>query len=263
MRRPTPDPAWPPDVCELHRNDVREVWDRSVEPHSYHAYQAQLDYLMSIARQYRPKTILDVGCAQGTLALLLAEQGYSVTAVDIRSQFLDYARSRWETGDVRFLSSNIFDGPPLGTFDLIFANQIIEHLLDPVAFLRTLRTYASPSGKIVITTPNQRYITNRLPSHRQLGDLEVHRDREFSARGEDHFFLYTARELERAFADAGLRLCRFGYFESPWISGHLKVRYLHRWESLLPLLRFADRMTLTLAGSRLGHQMCAVGEAYE
>ena len=78
-----------------------------------------------------PLEILDVGCAQGTLALLLAERGHRVTAVDLRADFLQYAQSRHTHGDVRFLQANALEEDIPGQYDLVFANQLIEHLVYP------------------------------------------------------------------------------------------------------------------------------------
>jgi len=97
-------------------------------------------YLLLVAGQGRLE-ILDVGCAQGTLALLLAERGHEVWAMDIRQQFLDYAASRHEKGDVHFICANAMEVELYKRFDLIFANQIIEHLVYPLEFTRRLATF--------------------------------------------------------------------------------------------------------------------------
>src|SRR5687768_9941714 len=122
MKRPVFDPSWPADVVEIYRNDMREMWDASIERQVFNQYHNQLDLYLSLVEKYRADSILDIGCAQGTLALLLAESGRSVTAVDIRQQFIDYAKTRYERGDIRFIASNVFDAADIGTFDLVFAN---------------------------------------------------------------------------------------------------------------------------------------------
>lgn len=256
MKPPRFDPAWPPEVVEIWRNDQREMWDPTVERHVFNQYQNQLSLYLDLVAKYRPASVLDVGCAQGTLALLLAERGIRVTALDIRRPFLDYAATRYEGGEVRFVAANIFDGPDLGTFDLVFGNQIIEHLVYPANFLRTLATYASPEGVVVVTTPNHAYFRSDLPSYTELGDPRRHEHRQFSAGGGDHFFAYTEEELRKAAEEAGLAVLEMIYFETPAISGHFLIRYLH-W---LPvqLLRGADRVALRLFKRKLAHQLCMV-----
>ena len=257
MKRPTLDPNWPPEVAEVYRNDLREMWDRDIERHSYHSYQNQLDLYRSLADRYGARTVLDVGCAQATLAMLLAESGRRVVAVDIRQPFLDYAKTRYERGDIQFVAANVFQRPPLGTFDLVFANQIIEHLVYPAELLRILAGYVNPGGAMVISTPNHDYFRSPLPSFTELGDPKQHEHRQFSAGGGDHFFAYTEEELRAAAREAGLDVAEMIYFETPLISGHALVRFAHPYLPLA-LLRGLDRAALRLAPRKLAHQLCMV-----
>ncbi len=256
MKPPQFDPQWPAEVVEIWRNDMREMWDPRIERHVYNQYHNQLDLYLGLAEKYGARNVLDVGCAQGTLALLLAERGCSVTGVDIRQAFLDYAATRVERGDVRFLAANIFDAPDLGTFDLVFGNQIIEHLVYPAAFLEALASYARPGGVIVVSTPNHGYFRNDLPTYTELGDPREHEAKQFSASGGDHFFAYTEEELRAAARDAKLDVLEMRYFETPAISGHFRVRHLH-WLPVA-MLRAADRLALRVAPRTLAHQLCMV-----
>jgi 2-polyprenyl-3-methyl-5-hydroxy-6-metoxy-1,4-benzoquinol methylase len=257
MKRPLPDPNRPDDVAEIYRNDMREMWDASIERHMFNAYQNQLAVYQRIAAKAGAHTVLDIGCAQATLALLLAESGARVTAVDIRPQFLEYAKSRYERGDIRFVAGNAFDLPDLGTFDLVFANQIIEHVVYPADLLRNLARFVDRGGAIVVSTPNHDYFRSSLPSYTELGDPRHHEHKQFSPGGEGHFFAYTEEELRAAAAEAKLEVSEVIYFESPWISGHFFFRFLH---PLMPagLLRSLDRAALAIASRKLAHQLCVV-----
>jgi 2-polyprenyl-3-methyl-5-hydroxy-6-metoxy-1,4-benzoquinol methylase len=257
MKRPVFDPRWPDDVVEIYRNDLREMWDPSIERQVYNQYQNQLRLYLGLVEEYGAHSILDVGCAQATLALLLAERGKQVVAVDIREQFLDYAKTRYESGDIRFVASNAFEAGDLGEFDMVFANQIIEHLVYPAEFLRQLAKFAKKGGILVVSTPNHDYFRSSLPSHRELGDPSRHEALQYSAGGGGHFFAYTEEELREAAAEAGLEVERVLYFETPWISGHFMVRLIHR-SVPVRLLRLLDRMALRLAPRKLAHQLCFV-----
>lgn len=257
MKRPVLDPSWPAEVVEIYRNDMREMWDRTIERHMFHSYHNQLDLYRSIVARSGAQRILDVGCAQATLALLLAEDGRSVTAVDIRPNFLEYAKTRYERGDIRFIAANVFDVPDLDPFDLVFANQIIEHLVYPADFLRRLSRLVRPGGLLVVSTPNHDYFRSSLPSYTELGDPAAHEHRQFSAGGGDHFFAYTEEEIRDAAAKAELDVAEVIYFETPWISGHFGVRFIHGIVPL-PMLRALDRLTVRLAPRKMAHQLCFV-----
>jgi 2-polyprenyl-3-methyl-5-hydroxy-6-metoxy-1,4-benzoquinol methylase len=250
---------WPAEMQALYRHDIQEIWDRSIAPQIWNQYHNQLDLYLAIAG-HQPIDILDVGCAQGTLALLLAERGHRVTAVDLRSEFLEYARSRHTHGTIDFIQANAVEEKIPGHYDLVFANQIIEHLLYPVQFVSGLRRSLRPGGLLVVTTPNGDYLRNALPSYRGLGDPKQWEHLQFTADGDGHFFAYLAEELVEAFAAAGLEEPRVRFFESPLISGHMKIRYLHRF---VPpsLLRGLDRAAIAIPwlGRRLTHQLMVTG----
>src|SRR5215510_8796449 len=101
MQPPVFNPDWPAEVKALHEHDVQEIWDRTICTNVWNQYHNQIEfYQRLVSRYYRGKVrILDVGCAQATLAILLAEAGHSVCAVDLRPAFLEYARSRYTHGD--------------------------------------------------------------------------------------------------------------------------------------------------------------------
>jgi SAM-dependent methyltransferase len=262
VKHPVFNPAWPAEIQEIYRNDMREIWNRDIERHSFHSYQNQLALYIELVERYGAESVLDVGCAQGTLALLLAERRKRVVGVDIRQSFLDYAKTRYERGDIELLAANVFDRPPLGTFDLVFGNQIIEHLVYPAAFLEILASYVRPGGTIVVSTPNHDYFKSHLLSYTALGDPRQHEHKQFSAGGGDHFFAYTEDELRQAAGEAGLEVAEFVYFETPWISGHFLFRFLHHVVPL-PLLRLGDRMALRIAPRTLAHQLCLVARRPE
>ncbi|MBK8742600.1 MAG: class I SAM-dependent methyltransferase [Betaproteobacteria bacterium] len=205
---------------------------------------------------------MDVGCAQGTLALVLGERGHRVTAVDLREEFLEYARSRYTHGDVRFRSGNILEDGVDGSYDLIFANQIIEHLVYPGRLLQRLMRSLRPGGRLVVTTPNCDYVRNSLPSFRELGDPQDWEHLQFTADGDGHFYAYLREELVEIFETSGFADIETRFFESPMISGHMKVRYLH---GFVPgkLLRAADRLLVGVPffGRRLAHQLLVTGVA--
>lgn len=260
MKRPVFNSSWPDEVRAVYRHDLQEIWDPTIAKHVWNQYHNQLEIYLGLAGKSAPLDILDIGCAQGTLALLLAERGHRVCAVDIRQHFLDYAASRYEHGAVQFVCGNALEMDIFERFDLIFANQIVEHLIHPLEFTKRLAGWLKPGGRLVVTTPNGEYIKNDLPRFSELGDSAKHEDRQFTADGDGHFFAYSAAELVQVFEGSGLKRLTVRYFETPFISGHMKVRYLH---TMVPLsiLGFCDRLALYLpvAAKRLAHQLMIIG----
>lgn len=264
MKPPIFNPEWPDDVKAVYQHDIQEIWNPKVARHIWNQYHNQLDLYLGLAEGHGKLSVLDVGCAQGTLALMLGERGHKVCALDIRQHFLDYAASRYERGDVRFVCGNAMEIELDEQFDLIFANQIVEHLVYPLEFTKQLMKWLKPGGRLVMTTPNGAYLKNSLPSFTEIGDPAQYVSRQFTADADGHFFAYSETELKEIFAHAGLKRIYTICFETPFISGHMKVRYLH---SVVPAsaLRFFDRVALRLprVGARLAHQLMIVGRLSE
>ena len=260
MKPPEYNSKWPEDVKTVYNHDMQEIWDPTIARHIWNMYHNQLDLYCSLIKEGQKLKILDVGCAQATLALILAEKGHKVWAMDIRQQFLDYAASRYEKGEIEFICGNAMEVNLDMKFDLIFANQIIEHLVYPIELVRRLKSLLNPGGRLVMTTPNAEYIKSDLPGFTQLGDVRQYEHRQFSADGDEHFFAYSMEELRDVFEKAGFERIIVRSFDSPWITGHMKVRYLH---ILLPpqVLRLLDRFALSMSGLRekISYQLMVIG----
>jgi len=227
-------------------------------------YQNQLRVYRSLLAGRAGLRILDAGCAQATLAMGLAEEGHEVTAVDLREQFLDYAATRYERGKIRFLAGNVLEMDRPGEFDVIFCNQLVEHLVYPERLVARFADWLAPAGLLVVTTPNGRYAKNSLRSFSSLGDRSQHEHRQFTADGDGHFFAFLSEELVGLFPADRFHSVDLSYFETPWMSGHMKVRVVQPWlgKRVCALL---ERATLALPGlrSRAAHQLLAVARRRE
>lgn len=258
MRAPVFNDAWPEDVRAVYAHDMQEIWDRNILPNVWNQYHNQLDLYLAIAGDGQ-KDILDIGCAQATLALMLAERGHRVTAVDLRPSFLEYARSRYTHGDIRFFVRDAIEEDIPGEYDLVYANQIIEHIVYPEKLARKLFSLLRPGGVAIVTTPNWHYLKNNLPSFRELGSPEDWVHLQNTADGDGHFYAYSQQELKEAIHAGGFDDVSVSCFETPFISGHMRVRHLHRWVPY-GLLKCFDGLMLKLPWirKRLSHQLLCV-----
>lgn len=260
MKPPVFSNDWTEEVKAIYRHDRQEMWDDSIAPHIWNQYHNQLSCYIDIAGS-NTKKILDVGCAQATLSLLLAEKGHSVTAVDLRPEFLEYARLRYTHGDIQFLTANILNEDIPGKYDLIFANQLIEHLVYPEQLISRLKCHLNVGGKLVVTTPNFDYFRNSLPSFSQLGDPKEWEHLQFSADGDGHFYAYSSNEVIDVFRDCKFKDVEHRYFESPFISGrHIGFRQMPTYMSH-KILKSVDKLLVgfPLFGKYTAFQLLVTG----
>jgi 2-polyprenyl-3-methyl-5-hydroxy-6-metoxy-1,4-benzoquinol methylase len=99
---------------------------------------------------------LDIGCHNGTFARRLASSGFEVTGTDVWDPVL-MKDSNWRY--VR--QQNEVIPMPDGSADVVSALEVIEHVVDTDRFLEEVHRVTSPSGLVLLTTPNINMLRNR------------------------------------------------------------------------------------------------------
>jgi 2-polyprenyl-3-methyl-5-hydroxy-6-metoxy-1,4-benzoquinol methylase len=111
------------------------------------------------------RTVLDAGCGEGYGAALLAEVATQVVGID-RAEAVATAVARHHVPRLEFRVADLERIGVLGErFDLVLSFQVIEHLPDPVGFLRGLAACVAPGGELVVTTPNRLMSVSENPYH--------------------------------------------------------------------------------------------------
>ncbi|MHB1837509.1 MAG: class I SAM-dependent methyltransferase [Solirubrobacteraceae bacterium] len=100
-----------------------------------------------------PARVADMGCGTGTLAVLLAQQGYQVTGIDLAPKMIQHARrkARLAAVDVDFTLGDASD-PPLapGSFDVVLARHVLWALPDPASGLARWISLLRSDGRLVM-----------------------------------------------------------------------------------------------------------------
>jgi SAM-dependent methyltransferase len=99
----------------------------------------------------RSSEVLDLGCGTGSLALLAAEGGHRVTAVDLSPRMADRARAKLAGMGARVLVGDAAE-PPVGErrFDVVLARHVLWTLGDPAVVLRRWAELLRPGGRLVL-----------------------------------------------------------------------------------------------------------------
>jgi SAM-dependent methyltransferase len=97
-----------------------------------------------------PGRLLEVGPAGGFFLDEARKAGYEVMGVEINPEMAEFGRERLNLD----LRCGIFEQIGLdGTFDVIVAQDVLEHTRDPLAFMRRVAALLAPGGTFFIRGP--------------------------------------------------------------------------------------------------------------
>ena len=135
----------------MHASD----WERFDEtPQPWRPYESLVRMLGAI----KGKRILDAGCGDGWLSVILAKRGAIVDGFDISPSAIKFAQDRAAINGVgngcTFRAASAYDLPyPEAEFDGVIGSAILHHLGDKQRFARELRRVMKPGAVAVFQEP--------------------------------------------------------------------------------------------------------------
>lgn len=161
-----------------------------------------------------PRTVLDIGCGDGTAAATAAPllPGHRIIGVDWSQDALRRARTRIPYA----IRGELTDGGlPFGpdSADAVLFSEVVEHLVDPDSALDEIRRVLRPGGHLMLSTPNLAAWYNRAlllagvqPVFSEVSLRGIHGRPGTEVVG--HLRLYTARALREFVAASGFEIVR-------------------------------------------------------
>ena len=193
---PADEPASPEEVDVSNVDEARTITETELE-RPMALSEARVASIMTAIKAAQPKSVIDLGCGEGTLLaqLIKQEEFTNIAATDVSPYALDIARRKIGLHNMTnrqaeriniMQSSLIYDDPRIHNFAAAVLMEVIEHVdlskLDAVE--NSVFALAKPRT-VIVTTPNIEY--NQLFTH----------VRDDGFRHRDHRFEWTREEFEQ------------------------------------------------------------------
>jgi SAM-dependent methyltransferase len=188
---------------------------RVEQSHWWHTGRREIlaSFVADICREVtdrRPR-ILDVGCGTGANLLMLSKYG-DAEGVDVSEDALAFCRER----GLEKVKLGAGEELPYedGTFDLVTAFDVVEHMDDDLAGLKEMRRVLRPGGRVLLFVPAFMFLWGLQD------DVSNHRRR------------YRLPELRRVLEQAGFEVERTTYANITFFLPILFIRKLMRLTGL-------------------------------
>lgn len=139
--------------------------------------------------------VLDIGCGNGVYLALMKQLGWEVAGVEIDPKAAEVARTNF---GITVYVGALEDAPfEESSFDVVTMSHVIEHVPDPVRFLRLAARFLKPDGEMVIVTPNAKSLGRWL-----------FQEHWYALDPPRHLVLFTPRSLSISLEQTGVLSAR-------------------------------------------------------
>lgn len=160
-------------------------------------FARRVRWLAPYARGHR---LLDVGAAYGFLVQAAGREGFNATGLEPARGCVEWGRQELGLSMIEGQVEDV-DIPP-GSFDVVTLLDVLEHVVDPAAVLRRIRSWLGPEGLLVIETGDFHSLLARVCG--------------------SHWYYYDPPQHLTYFCNESLKeLLRQSGFEPPLATGHL------------------------------------------
>ena len=190
--------------------------------------------------------ILEIGSGIGNISYFFDRDGMDIDLSDIREQYRTYLKKSFEKRavlDMDIVADGFIEmhGDKLGTYDAVFALNVVEHIKDDKLAIENMIKLLKPGGKIIILVPAYQWLYNGF-------DVAL-----------EHFKRYTKSRLLGIFPTTGAKLIRSWYFNFAGIFGWFLVGSVMKkklipesnmklYNVLTPIFKIADKVVLNKMG---------------
>lgn len=144
--------------------------------------------------------ILDVGCSDGAFCVSLRREDREIWGIEMNTIAALKAKEKCDhvlVGDF----NTVFDQLPKNHFDVVIFNDVLEHMYSPWDTIEMVKMLLSPTGILVSSIPNFRYIGNLITE--VIFEGEFRYKPEGGILDDTHIRFFTTKSICRMFHEQG------------------------------------------------------------
>lgn len=125
--------------------------------------QTKAQYIVQVANQFTEKKgmMLDIGSGTGSLVLEAKNEGWNATGIEANPTFIEESLNK-NLKIIQGFFPEAMQEIDLHSYNFISMLDVLEHLVNPVEFLRLVKQYLSSAGILLIQVPNLNSLLIRL-----------------------------------------------------------------------------------------------------
>lgn len=171
-------------------------------------FQDKLNKIITITGEKKP-TILDVGCGWGNFLQVVKNNHLPYLGIDLSHKAIEICREK----NLNCQEADLIDLSKIKElqYSVITFFQVIEHIKNPIDYLKAAKKLLKKNGTLLITTPNNRSLLRYIfGSHWPVYQTP------------SHYFFYSKKSLELLLKAAGfdnyqIKIDRFRFFSLNYI----------------------------------------------
>lgn len=201
---------------EYHQTYLTHIEPEALNPQLYYEKMKKATRLWAgkFAMELKgDETVLDLGCSTGHFLDMIKDKAEKVYGHDLSVREVEFCRN--------VLNLDVSDMPlnerfEARSFDYITMIFVLEHIATPLEFLKMLKTFLKPGGKLVIVIPN---IQDALVSFYDIS--------EFTAFYYciEHLYYYSPKTLTALLNKAGFKVDSIEVVQEYPVANHINWAY--------------------------------------
>ncbi|HXU77917.1 MAG TPA: class I SAM-dependent methyltransferase [Methylomirabilota bacterium] len=193
-----------PEIVDDYEADYHAAYVEqklAIHPHQLSHFA---DLMTARLRQFEQADVkfLDVGCSTGRVLRLATTMGFDATGLDLSHWAVEYCNKLGFKARQGSLVGQWKEGE---RFDVIHCSHTIEHVPDPVAYLKEIHRLIKSGGHLMLACPNYASLPRLALGDRWIWFLD------------SHLWQFTARQIRRLVVSCGFKIisCRTLHGLSP------------------------------------------------